>query len=334
MVDNGPGFKAVELTTICNSLGTSVTRVAAYSPFKKPFVEAFNKYFRDNFLRGHIIKIETTGEILFGIPGYAGRNQSGQPDEGSKSTSELATLTHEQFHQALCDFMTAYHHQNRQILGGKTPHQMMTEPTNMFPGLPVDYAQIRHCFHYKVRETTLYERGFVILNNQQFSSTELNLLYKNHKKRGEKNLKVIVSYNPADATCVTVSLAKNGTEVYSFVVPNRDVDLFNDTFPSFAELNELRTPKQGSHHSATTFTKFVKRAKATPTEDKDDDEKTSKPEHTEPPSSLSDSIDASNNAELNKLARKQTKSLKRQPQGKMPASEDTSGMYSKEDFIR
>lgn len=114
----------------------------------------------------------------------------------------------------------------------------------------------------------------------------------------------------------------------------RDADLFNGVSPSFADLDKLRTPTEGAYHSATTFTEFVKRAKDEPSEDEDKDEKTTKPKCAEPPSSLSDSIDASNNTELEKLAKKQAKSLKRQQKDKETPSEDTSGMYSKEDFIR
>ncbi|WP_166837384.1 DDE-type integrase/transposase/recombinase [Rheinheimera pleomorphica] len=338
IVDNGPGFKPNELTIICNSLGTSVTRVAAYSPFKKPFVEAFNRYFRDNFLKGHIIKIETSGEIFFGVPGYAGRNKSGQPDEGSKPTCETATLTPEQFKQALCDFMDTYHHQSRQVIGGKTPHQMMTEPTQTFPALPLDYAKIRHCFHYKKREATLYETGFVRLHNQDFSSSELKLLYQNNKRRGDKKVNVTVSYNPGDATHVTVSFIEDGKVQYSCIVPNRDIELFNDKSPSFADLDALRTPKQRAYHSSSTFSGFPTPLKVNKSsKDEEDSEETSKPDTVEPPDCLDKHIDASNSAVAEKLAAKQNASLKKQQneqkKEKKQSASDTSGLYSDKDYI-
>lgn len=337
VVDNGPGFKPNELTMICNSLGTSVTRLAAYSPFKKPFVEAFNRYFRDNFLKGHIIKIETSGEIFFGIPGYAGRNKSGQPDEGSKPTSETATLTPEQLKQALCDFMDTYHHQSRDVIGGKTPHQMMTEPSQAFPVLPLDYAKIRHCFHYMQREATLYDTGLVILNSQKFSSGELKMLYQNIKRRGDKQVKVTVSYNPADATYVTVSFKENDKVQYSYIVPNRDIELFNDKSPSFAELDALRTPKQRAYHSASTFNNFPTPAKGKQPKDEEDSEEITKPDTVEPPDCLDDHIDAANNAVAEKLAAKQNASLKKQQnekeKGRKQSVSDTSGLYSNKDYI-
>lgn len=260
IVDNGPGYIPQELTEICSKLGITITRLPPSTPYKKPFIETFFRHFRLKFCQQHVFINEDTGEEKPGLPGYNGRSKRGFPKEGRKSNEQIASLTHAQFDKALKDFLDYYHQKTRQVLNGKSPQELWNESNKLYPIIPVNYEDIQHHFHYKRKSIALNQRGFVKLKNETFSSADLKNLYLSVKDQSRKGIEVIVAYNPADASHVTVGYETRCGKKFTYVVPNFDIDSFNGQVLSFAERNSNRAPKDGAWSCSSIF-KPIKRVK-------------------------------------------------------------------------
>lgn len=243
VVDNGPGFSPESLTEVCNNLGITVTRAASNAPFQKPFIETFFRLFRLKFLGNHEFIDSKTGDATYGVPGYNGRDKHGLPPEGNKTNAQIAGISHADFHRALCDFLIGYHKHQRTVLGGKSPDELWQENQQYFPVIPQNYEEIRAGFHYLRKEAALNSRGYVVIDTQKFSSTDLNILYIKLKPQGH-SLNVIVAWNPADAAYVTVTGTDKDGRTFTYPVPNRDLEHFNYEIKSFEELKANRPAKE------------------------------------------------------------------------------------------
>lgn len=243
VVDNGPGFSPESLTEVCNNLGITLTRAASNAPFHKPFIETFFRLFRLKFLENHTFINNGTGEKTYGVPGYNGRDKHGLPPEGNKTNAQVAALTHADFHRALCDFLAGYHKHQRKVLGGKSPDELWQENQQNFPVIPQRYDEIRASFHYLRKEVTLNSRGYVTVDTQVFSSTDLKGLYIQLKPQGH-SLKLIAAWNPADAAYVTVTGADKNGQTFTYCVPNRNFEDFNNEIKTFRELKANRLPNE------------------------------------------------------------------------------------------
>lgn len=110
------------------------------------------------------------------------------------------------------------------------------------------------------KSIALNQRGFVKLKNETFSSADLKNLYLSVKDQSRKGIEVIVAYNPADASHVTVGYETRCGKKFTYVVPNFDIDSFNGQVLSFAERKSNRAPKDGAWSCSSTF-KPAKRKK-------------------------------------------------------------------------
>lgn len=321
VVDNGPGFSPESLTEVCNNLGITVTRAASNAPFQKPFIETFFRLFRLKFLGNHEFVNSKTGEVIYGVPGYNGRDKHGLPPEGSKTNAQIAGISHADFHKALCDFLIGYHKHQRTVLGGKSPDELWQENQQYFPVIPQNYEEIRAGFHCFRKETTLYSRGYVVADTQRFSSTDLKYLYIKLKPQGH-SLKVIVAWNPADASCVTVTGTDKDGRTFTYCVPNQDLEDFNYEIKSFEELKANRPAKELRWSTSTIVNSTTRKIN-----------KRKPPGVPIPQSSVLDKEEASTQDRIDKSNSDYTKAKIKKPLKDLDADLSDDGYYTDEDYF-
>lgn len=225
--DNGPGFNNETFAKTAESLKCELIYAPSNQPYKKPFVESFNKTIRSEFLESAELKVGN--KIVHGVPGYKGKRYEGKNTNRNPTDETLkqaAAMTVDSFVQNLHDFLVHYVNQPHNELNGKTPQEVWSASCLEYPLIPCNYEHLKTSFHVFQGETTLNETGKFRFNKQDFFGEEVQNLFWQLKtgKDSGKNPKVSVLHDTQDCRSVTLAVTLSGdTHVTKIIAHNIDL---------------------------------------------------------------------------------------------------------------
>lgn len=186
--DAGKAFCSNVIIAFSAMLGSSHTTTQAGSPWKKPFVERFNRTLRSQFATK--------------IPGYFGRRVDGKTLDGT--IEQKACVTVDKFTEYLEEYICDYYHQNpHKGLEGLTPQQAVESELEYFkPRTIPDVKKIEACTGVE-RLATIQERNGIQVNRLSYRNNELKSIYDRFVMQG-KGRKVKILYNVLDISKITL----------------------------------------------------------------------------------------------------------------------------------
>ena len=248
--DNGPGFNNEIFVKTTESLKSELTYAPSNQPYKKPFVESFNKTVRSEFLESAELKIGN--KIVHGVPGYKGKRYEGKKSNLNPSDETLkqaAEMTVDSFVQNLHDFLVHYVNQPHNELNGQTPQQVWDASCREYPLVPCHYEHLKTCFHTFPGETTLNATGKFRFNKQDFFGDEVQNLYWQLKtgKDSRENPKISVLHDTQDCRTVTLAVTLPG-DSHVTKVTAYNIDLVDEAEPISFEVSNMdhRSPVRRS----------------------------------------------------------------------------------------
>ena len=244
--DNGPGFNNEIFAKTAESLKSELIYAPSNQPYKKPFVESFNKTVRSEFLESAELKIGN--KIVHGVPGYKGKRYEGKKSNLNPSDETLrqaAEMTVDSFVQNLHDFLVHFVNQPHNELNGQTPQEVWDASCKEYPLVPCHYEHLKTCFHVFHGETTLNATGKFRFNKQDFFADEVQNLYWQLKtgKGSRNNPKVSVLHDTQDCRAITLAVTLAGnTDITKVIAYN--IDLIDEPDPISFEVANMnhRTP--------------------------------------------------------------------------------------------
>lgn len=221
VVDSGAGYRAEVTRAFFESIADEVITAAARKGWNKPFVEALIGTLRTCFFEN--------------MSGYLGKyDPSTIPDE---TVAKAAKYTVDEFHNLLYEYIVnIYHRTPHSELNGRTPLEVWTEGTNLYPPVvPADIDSLRMLRGLR-HERLLSRLHGVNIDYQRYHSRDLADLFDRLARgtRASDAVKVDVLSDPLDAGAVTVVDPTTGELLE---VPNIDSRAAGK---SFAEANATR----------------------------------------------------------------------------------------------
>lgn len=203
--DAGGAFRSKMIISFLANMGCHHHTTETATPWKKPFIERFNRTIREQFAKK--------------ISGYMGRRMDGKTYD--YTMQQLATLNVSTFKEYLEEYIRDVYHQNpHKGLQGNTPNQEAMDCTKTCrPQVVADMKQF-NLFRGVEMEPTIQAHSGVQIDNIHYQSDELKRLYFNLKGNTTKvNPKVTVMFDENDISQITV-LDDENMEMFS--VPCRD----------------------------------------------------------------------------------------------------------------
>lgn len=225
--DNGPGFRAHAVTDALESLGITVINTPPYQAKAKPYIESFFKTMA-NFLMDGFFYVGS--KEYQGVPGYLGVIPKRSGIKCSRATKDKATLTRAAFEKIMHDLVLYYNNEWPHSEIRMTPNEKWEEQIALSPVIPIEYQDVKKCFHYVEKTATLQKENKLTLLNQTFSSDKDTDLYNRLRISNDgQNPQVVIRYNPFDATSISV---------YETKEQNGKCYVFHN-----AKLKDLNTPR-------------------------------------------------------------------------------------------
>jgi putative transposase len=188
--DAGKAFNNKQVASYVKRLGANYIVTQTASPWKKPYVERFNRTFRDQLAKK--------------IPGYLGRRVDGNSFD--KTVEELAVITVDEFVELVEYYILDCYHQNpHRGLDGYTPAQV-AKSSNFedFFSFPANLPDIKVLGGIEVPRT-IQEKTGIELNKLHYHSKELKALFLKLYKDGDASTrKVTVIYRDTDISTISV----------------------------------------------------------------------------------------------------------------------------------
>ncbi|WP_339720471.1 hypothetical protein [uncultured Paraglaciecola sp.] len=186
--DAGKAFCSSLIIAFSAMLGSSHTTTQAGSPWKKPFIERFNRTLRSQFASK--------------IPGYFGRRVDGKTLDGTIEQKACVSVT--KFTQYLEEYICDFYHQNpHKGLDGLSPQQAVESQLDNFkPRTIPDINQINACTGVE-RTATIQERNGIQVNRISYRNNELKAIYDKLVMQGKKR-EVKILYNQFDISKITL----------------------------------------------------------------------------------------------------------------------------------
>lgn len=201
--DAGAAFSSNVVIAFSAMLGSSHTTTQAGSPWKKPFIERFNRTLRSQFATK--------------IPGYFGRRVDGKTLDGT--IEQKACVTVADFTKYLEEYICDYYHQSpHKGLNNQTPQQVVESELEYFKRKVIpDVGKVEACTGVE-RTATIQKRNGIQVNRLSYHSDELQAILNKLSMQGEDR-KVKIIYNVFDISKITVIDPGTMTLV---VIPCRD----------------------------------------------------------------------------------------------------------------
>lgn len=189
ITDAGSAFVSSALNTYLTNLGISRITTETHQPWKKPYIERFNRRLRDQCLQG--------------LPGYVSRLKDGV--KVNISTKQMACLQENEFEQILVTYIVDEYHQTPHSgLDDNTPQAVWDEDAIFNPPqLPKDTLYLDAFAGTEVVRTIQAHKG-VEFKGIRYNSFELSRLYHDLKKDKKKAAKVSIQINTNDISTCTV----------------------------------------------------------------------------------------------------------------------------------
>lgn len=202
--DNGSAFVAENTLRLMTNLGINQHRSETSKGQRRPFIERFNRTFRDQLCRK--------------IPGYLGKRVDGNAVD--KTIEQSAQITLSEFKAYVEEYIVdVYHQRAHKGLDGMTPHEAVEQALETFiPREPVDVTTLS--FMNGVTKTgTVQATHGIQIKNQYFNSKDLRELRFKVMGSNNKSPKFNFIFNHKDISQIAV-LIPNSMEI--LLVPNRD----------------------------------------------------------------------------------------------------------------
>ena len=188
--DAGPAFRAKPVISLLAAMRCEHHTTETASPWKKPFVERFNRTLRDQFAKK--------------LVGYMGRRVDNK--QFDSTLQQMAKLTTAQFIENLETFIVDVYHQNpHRGLDGLSPAQAVAEAQKRsFPAIVPDMNTLDALGGVEL-EGTIQTYSGIQKNNLHYQSTELRSLYNRLSTyEAKKRPKVTYLYDINDISKITV----------------------------------------------------------------------------------------------------------------------------------
>ena len=188
--DAGGAFRSKMIISFLANMGCHHHTTETATPWKKPFIERFNRTLREQFAKK--------------IPGYMGRRMDGKSYD--YTMQQLATLNVSTFKEYLEEYICdIYHHNPHKGLQGHTPFQEAKECAKRCrPEVVADMNQF-NLYRGIEKEPTIQGHAGVQIDKIFYQSDELKRLYLNLKGNTvTKNPKVSVLFDENDISQITV----------------------------------------------------------------------------------------------------------------------------------
>lgn len=184
--DAGVAFCSNIVIAFSALLGSSHTTTQAGSPWKKPFIERFNRTLRSQFATK--------------IPGYFGRRVDGKTLDGT--IEQKACVTVSKFTEYLEEYICDYYHQNpHKGLEGESPQQVVERELRYFkPRSIPDVKMIEACKGVE-KTVTIQERNGIQVDRVTYRNDALKAMYDKLVMQG-KSRKVKILYDKYDISKV------------------------------------------------------------------------------------------------------------------------------------
>jgi putative transposase len=203
--DVGAAFNNKEVENFIAAFKGNHVLTQAGSPWKKPFVERFNRTLRDHFARK--------------LGSYVGRRVN--QEVGNINVREISKYTIEQFKELLEIFiLDIYHQRKHKGLGGRTPFNVAKELNykRMYE-VPLSIADIASRMGVKY-ERKLQPNGDIVFDKLTYNSVDTQMLYRELSARSKKNFKVDILVRNDDISNISIVNPLTNTAI---VVPSLDV---------------------------------------------------------------------------------------------------------------
>lgn len=186
--DAGAAFCSKMVIAFSAVIGSSHVTTQAGSPWKKPFVERFNRTLRSQFATK--------------IPGYFGRRVDRKTLDGT--IEQKACVTVDDLTKYLEEYICDYYHQNpHKGLEGLSPQQAVESHLGIFKPRPVPDVNLINAFSGVERTATIQQVNGIQIHKLTYRNDELKSLYNKLISEG-KSRKVEVLYNEYDISKITV----------------------------------------------------------------------------------------------------------------------------------
>lgn len=264
ITDNGPGFRASVINSICSGLNTSITRAPANAPYRKPFIESFFNTMGQSFMKASC----QIGDTHYrGVPGYKGVLRKKSKISNGKTSEQRASMGVPAFMEIFRLFIHNYNHVWKHPSLHQTPAEQWRKGESELPSIPVDYKSVRHLFHFETKKCCLHQGGKIEINKQNYGSDELSDLYFRLKTTGmDGSPFVTVAFNPADAGAITVyAKLSDGSSIKPHIVLHKEWGK-SDKIVAFDEVSNaprIRLPLLEPRLSSSYVVKPVKPEKQT-----------------------------------------------------------------------
>jgi putative transposase len=187
--DAGTAFNNQEVETLIAAFKGNRVLTQAGSPWKKPFIERFNRTLRDHFARK--------------LGSYVGRRVS--QEVGNVNVREISKYTIDQFKELLEIYILDIYHQRKHSgLGGRTPFNVAKESNykGMFE-VPLSIADIESRMGIK-HERKLQPNGDIVFDKLTYNSPDTQLLYRELSARSKKRFSVDILVRNDDISNISV----------------------------------------------------------------------------------------------------------------------------------
>ncbi|MDN3490739.1 hypothetical protein [Pseudoalteromonas sp. APC 3694] len=238
-------------------LGSSHTTTQAGSPWKKPFIERFNRTLRSQFASK--------------IPGYFGRRVDGKTLDGTIEQKACVTVT--KFTEYLEEYICDYYHQNpHKGLDGLTPQQAVESELGYFkPRTIPDVKMIEACTGVE-HNVTVQERNGIQVHRVTYRNDELKSIYDKLVMQG-KDRKVKILYNKYDISKVMLIVPDTLTLLEipcrdSRIKPGTSLSDFKAGLPTQTKDSKAFPSKHKNHRPKAKKRKKTVKTKPTEASDK------------------------------------------------------------------
>lgn len=187
--DAGPAFTSNIVINLMAQLKTSYITTETASPWRKPFIEGFNKTLRSQF--------------CLALPGYTRWAAERNTD---KSVEQLAVLTLSDFIKALESYLLDHYHQNPHSgLFGDTPADYCKTALQTYaPRMVADMEKLHMVSGTEVNGTIQPHKG-IQLNKVFYASDQLSKLREKLKSKSSgKSPKTPFLYDKKDISKITI----------------------------------------------------------------------------------------------------------------------------------
>jgi putative transposase len=214
--DNGPGYRAEATKRFISSLGAEIHFCASRKPQEKPYIETFNKKFRN--------------ELLTKIKGYVPKKR--KEDITEKNLKQMAKTTVSEFLIRLEQYIyEVYHKTPHSGLENQTPLEAWNENIDSSDLITLEDMDDRLMLKGREKKLTPSLKSGIQHRGQRFHSSKFRNFLKGHIDHNGKTKKITILIDDFDASSVTAVLP-DGTMLY--LPNNKGAEKFIDV--SFCEL--------------------------------------------------------------------------------------------------